>query len=244
MFRPLVVALISVSGCLAQSPAFEVVSIRPHAFVSDPGSENSETKVLPGGRFTGSNMGIRKLIRNAFAIEDKRIAGVPGWVDSESYDINAKTVGGFEIDRSNIQALMLWLLENRFRMKFHRETKEEAVFSLEAAKDGLRITPHTGAGEPSMSSNGGSGMVTLKATRLSLADFAATLARQVGRPVLDRTGVRGEFDFNLQWSPEQAPDSGSPSIFTALQPLGLRLISTKGPVEIVVIDYVEKPSDN
>ncbi len=244
MFRPLVFAVASVAVCLAQSPAFEVASIRPHVFLSDPNSESSDTKVLPGGRFVGSNVGIRKLIRNAFAIEDQRISGIPGWVDSVSYDINARTAGGIEIDRTNIQALMLQLLEDRFRLRYHRNAKEETVFTLETAKDGLRLRPHTGGGEPSMSTNSGSGTVTLRATRLSLPDFAASLARQVGRPVVDATGVQGEFDFDLRWTPDQAPDAAGPSIFAALQPLGLRLVSTRRQVEIVVIDQVEKPSSN
>lgn len=77
-----------------------------------------------------------------------------------------------------------------------------------------------------------------------MVDFAGSLARQVGRPVVDKTGAAGVFDFDLTWSPDQAVDVGGPSIFTALQEIGLRLVSTKGPVEVIVVDRVEKPSEN
>jgi uncharacterized protein (TIGR03435 family) len=95
-----------------------------------------------------------------------------------------------------------------------------------------------------MSTNSNGALVTLKAMKLSMADFAGSLARQMGRPVVDRTGLAGDFDFDLKWSTEQATDGAGPSIFTALQGIGLRLVSTRGLVEVIVIDRVEKVSEN
>ena len=95
-----------------------------------------------------------------------------------------------------------------------------------------------------MSTNSRSGTVTLNAAKISMKDFAAALARQTGRPVLDQTGMAGGFNFNPTWSSDEAADAAAPSVFAALQGLGLRLISTKGKVEIIAVDRLERPSDN
>ena len=128
---PAIILAFSVSAAVAQTPpAFEVVSIRPHR--GDDG--NSSTNVLPGGRVDrGSNVTVRKLIRNAFGVEDFQIFGAPGWIDSESYDIEAKTVGGVEVTRWNIQPLMQSLLESRFRFRYRRETRDVPAPSSFAA---------------------------------------------------------------------------------------------------------------
>ena len=223
---------------------FEVASVKPYVSSGNPAGDSSDTNVLPGGRFTGTNVTVRKLIRNAFQVEDSRILGAPGWIDLQSYNIEAKTADGLEITRDNISQLMLALLETRFRFQYRRERQETPEYALEVAKGGIKMKPDTGDGKPSMSTNNRSGMVTLKATKLSLPDFAASLARQTGRPVVDKTGLGGDFDFDLTWSADQAPDSGATSIFTVLQGLGLRLVSTKGLVDVIAIDRVEKASEN
>lgn len=243
--RSAVWLILLASAAFGQSPvAFEVASIRPHVFAADPGAESSDTNVSPGGRFTGHNVTARKLLRMAFLFEDSRITGTPAWIDSQSYDIEAKTEGGTEITPDNIFQLMLSLLESRFNLMYHRDTRETAEYALEVAKGGLRLTPDTGDSKPSMSTNSIAGAVTLKNVKVSMQDFAGTLTRQVGRPVIDQTGSPGLFDFDLTWAPDLAPDAAGPSIFTALQALGLRLVSTKGMVEIVVIDHLDKASAN
>ena len=243
MKHHLAVALLWVLSAGAQPPVeFEVASVKAHIRQAD--GENSETNALRGGRFTARNVTVRKLIRNAFTVGDSRILGAPGWIDSESYDIEAKTAGGVEITRENISQLMQSLLERRFQLRYHRSMSTESGYELEAGKNGLKVREHTGDGEPSMSTNSRSGTVSLKASRLSMKDFAGSLARQLGRPVVDNTGATGEFDFDLTWSPDQTSNDSVPSIFTALQALGLRLVSTKGPVEGIVIDRIERPSEN
>ena len=230
---------------MAQAPAaFDVARIKPYVPEGNAASENSSTNVLPGGRLSARNVTVRKLIRNAFGVDDFQIAGAPGWIDSASYDIEAKTVGGTEITRENIPVLMRWLLENRFQLQFHRETQEMTEYALEAGKNGAKVKPNTGDSVPSLSTNSRSGIVTLKATKISMQDLAGTLRRQLGRAVEDKTGLKGEFDFDMTWSSDLAPEASGASIFTALQELGLRLVSIKGPVEIIVIDRVEKASDN
>ncbi len=235
-------------GCqlAAQAPAaFDVASIKPYASEGNPASEGSSTKVLPGGRLSAQNVNVRKLIRNAFDVDDFQIAGAPGWVDTASYDIEAKTVDGAEITRDNFPTLMRWLLENRFQLRFHRDKQDMTEYALEVGKSGAKVKAHTDDDiKPGISTNSRSGIVTLKATKISMKDFALTLRRQLSRAVVDRTDLKGDFDFDMTWSSDQAPEASGASIFTALQELGLRLVSTKGPVEIIVIDRIEKPSDN
>jgi uncharacterized protein (TIGR03435 family) len=234
--------LLRVSPAAAQAPPeFEVASIRPH-----PGGDNgsSNTKVSPGGRLSAINVTVRKMIRNAFDVEDFQISGAPRWIDSASYDIEAKTTGRVETTRDDISRLILSLLQERFQMRYHRTTRELTEYALEVAGNGPKLESHTGSDETFTSMNSHAGIITLKAKRISMEDFAYSLRRQLGRPVIDRTGLTGEFDLDLTWSSEQAADSNEPSVFTALQKIGLRLVSMKGPVEMIVIDEVEKASEN
>jgi uncharacterized protein (TIGR03435 family) len=239
------ITLMSAVSSVAQLLAsFEVASIKPYVSKGNPNAESSDTNVLPGGRFTGSNVTATKLIRMAFQMEDSRIFGAPGWVDSERYNIEAKTAGGVEVTRDNISQLMKSLLEGRFQLQYHRETREMPEYSLEVAKSGSKVKGHTGDAGPSMSNNSREGTMTLKATKISMADFAGNLTRQVGRNVVDNTGLKGEFDFDLLWSSDQSGEAAAPSIYTVLQGLGLRLVTTKGSVETIVIDHIEKASEN
>lgn len=223
---------------------FEVASIRPYVSQGDPGGDSSDSRFLPGGRFTGRNINVRKLIRLAFLVEDSQVIGAPGWTDSQSYNIDARTSGGLEVTRDNISQLILALLESRFQLKYHKEMREATEYSLVVAKGGVKLKPDTGDSSPGMSTNSKSGMVTFRGTKISMRDLAAGLTRQSGRPVVDHTGVAGDFDVNLEWSSDQAIESAGPSLFTALEGIGLRLVATKGQVPFIVIDQVEKPSAN
>ncbi len=115
----------------------------------------------------------------------------------ESFNIDAKTSGGMEITRDNISHLTEQLLVSRFQFRYHRESRETTEYALEVAKGGVRLKADPSDGKGSMSTNSKSGTVTLKATKISMQDFAGSLARQTGRPVVDQTGLAGEFDFDL-----------------------------------------------
>jgi uncharacterized protein (TIGR03435 family) len=220
---------------------FEVVSIKPHHGIGD----SSDRKLLPGGRFVGRSVSVRTLIRMALAVEDNRMSGAPGWIDTETYDIDAKTGTDGSVTNEEFQRLVLTLLQERFQFRFHRDSNEAVVYWLVTAKGGPKLKAHAGDAEPSMSTNTKGAKTVMKATQVSMASLAGALRRQVGRPVEDHTGLNGEFDISLEWDREEAADSTAPSIFTALQEqLGLRLNSAKGKVETVVIDRVERPSAN
>jgi uncharacterized protein (TIGR03435 family) len=245
MMMRVAAAMACAAACaVAQNAArFEVVSIRPH--VVDPSNDSSNTDVKPGGRLVCRNVSVKKLIRMAFIADDSQILNAPRWTEAASYDIDAKTAGGVEVNDKNISGLLLSMLERRFQFRFHREQREKAIYRLEAAKDGVKLQADLEEARPSTTVNSNGMTVTFSAKRISMKDVAATLQRQVGRTIEDHTGLAGKYDVELKWSTERAGiDTAGPSIFTALQEVGLRLVSAKGPVETVVVDGVERASEN
>ena len=231
----------------AQPPLrFEVASIRPR---QPGGDEPSNRQMLPGGRFVATATTVRTLIRIAFGTDDNRISGAPNWIDNETFDINAITANHAEVTTpQQFQQLILSLLEDRFQFKYHREQRESPVYWLELVspgKPGPGLKPSAPGSEPNMSTNSNGARAAMKATKMSLGDTAAALRRQAGRPVEDHTGLQGNFDFQIEWSPEETPDSADPSLFTVLkEQLGLKLCSAKGTTEAIIIDQIAHPSAN
>jgi uncharacterized protein (TIGR03435 family) len=191
----------------------------------------------------------------------------PGWTQSETYDVVATAEGNAPLAQM-AGPMMQALLEDRFKLKIHRETKEGAVFFLTVAKGGVKLEPTkegscdaidwnhlpspapgkplpTFCGNQYMSSKGST--VTMTAHGITMGLLAAgSLARIVGRPIVDKTGLSGAYDIKMEFTPgnSASDESAAPSIFTALQQLGLKLEPGKGPVESLVIDHVERPSEN
>ncbi len=237
----------TVSQAGAQPPLrFEVVSIRPRPSASD---EPSNRQILPGGRFVATATTVRTLIRIAFGIDDNRISGAPGWIDNETFDINGTIANRAEVTNpQQFQQLILSLLEDRFQFKFHREEKEAPVYWLEldkAGRLGPALKPSAPASQPNMSTNSNGLRAAMKASQMSMVDVAAALSRQAGRPVEDHTELKGKFDFQIEWSPEETADSSYPSLFTVLkEQLGLKLRPAKGATEAIVIDEISRPSAN
>ena len=261
------------------SPAYvyEVASIKP----DKSGTGMVRISNTPEG-FTANNVSVRMLIRVAYGVEENQIQGL-NTLGSENYDVEAKMEKSvadnlqkldqdqrIEARRHMLQAL----LADRFKLTIHRETKELPIYALVVAKNGPKLqeakpgdTYPNGFKGPG--GRGGRGMMMmgqgeLTGQGLHIADLARQLSQQLGRSVVDKTGLTGLYDFTLKWTPDnQMPmpggagdggrgsdgsastDSSSPSIFTAVQEqLGLKLESQKGPVEVLVIDHVEKPSEN
>lgn len=241
--------------------AFEVVSIKP----SKSGDSHSNTN-LSGGRFTARNTDLKTLMQyNAFGIPAAQIVGQPGWLSTDRFDIDAKLDDAIaeqmkklsrESETRWMHQMVQQLLVDRFKLTFHWETKEFPVYALAVAKNGSKIERAKNAdGGASVSWNNGK----LTAKSVTMEKLAQTLSialsREVGRMIVDKTGLEGKYDLTLAWSPdnrsaamndtsnESAPPG--PSIFTALQEqLGLKLEATKAPVETLVIDHIEQPSEN
>jgi uncharacterized protein (TIGR03435 family) len=250
-------------------PAFEVASVKPTKI-----SGTSLVRPLPGGRFSVVNFSLAGLIKRAYRLQDNQLVGGPDWIRSEGYDIEAKAEG----DASAEQMLLMLrtVLTERFKLTLRTERRELPVYALVLAKrDGatgpqlrrsspgncLRASPSTGntvrtadPDRPWCGLYSPTGHWTGLA--VSLDAVANALTRFVGRGVLNRTGLIGDFDLNLQWtdltvlfSPaanaDPPPLVDGPSLFTALQEqLGLKLESSKGPVDVLVIDHAEKPAED
>jgi uncharacterized protein (TIGR03435 family) len=241
-----------------ERPSFEVASVKP----GDPNERRVSILMTPGGRFTTTNASLKMLIGFAYDVRNHQISGGPNWLDSEKYNIEAKpdntvTIAPGPAGAPQIRLMTQSLLADRFKLTLHRETKEEPVYELLVAKGGPKLKEATETAKGAQQGlRTGRGEINGMAAPLSL--LAQMLSQQLGRSVIDKTGLTAKYDFTLTWTPELGqfpggdrpdapppPDPNGPSLFTAVQEeLGLRLESTKGPVEILVIDHAEKASEN
>ncbi len=282
---PLVLGLLRAEQSPAESQAettpamalvFEVASIKSDRYSSRMyrfGWYSSE-------RFSATGATLQYLIREAYGVENNQIIGAPNWVNSKRYDIEAKVDKSVaeELQKGNLDQrtlkymrMLQALLVDRFKLTLHRESKELPVYDLVIAKKGPKLQEaKAGDTYPNGIEGGGPHMIQIRTGQLigqalSIADLVRQLSRPLGRTVLDKTGLTGNYDFNLKWTPDEsqlpmldgtesgqqgtgyaaAPASTGPSIFTAIQEqLGLKLESKKGPVEVLVIEHVEEPSEN
>lgn len=216
-----------------EDPHFEVASIKPSSESHGPTLYNPTRE-----RFVASNITAKGLIAYAYDVREFQISGGPRWLENDQYDIIAKPQG--DVGGERIMAMVRNLLIERFSLKLHRESKELPVFALVAAKSGPKL--HVSAGE-GLDVRGGHGHFTARGITMQM--MAAQLASRVlDRPVVDRTGLNGVFDVELEWAADDNPDAG-PSIFTAIQEqLGLRLEAQRAAVDVLVVDQVDRPSAN
>lgn len=263
------------------APAFEVASVKPNK----SGDGRVMLGIQPGGRFTATNVPLRMLIRNAYLLQDSQLVGGPDWITSERFDIVAKAEGNPAPTQPGtagpIQLMMRTLLAERFKLTVHQDKRELPIYALVLARSdgrlGPQLRPSTVDCAAMFAARGRSGGPPLAPPApgerpicgmrigpgqmagggFPLSQLTTTLSQFVQRIVVDRTGLTGNFDLDLTWTPDQMPqgppppgapplppiDPNGPSIFTALQEqLGLKLDSQRGPVDVLVIDHVEQPS--
>jgi bla regulator protein blaR1 len=231
------------------APKFEVASIKP----SDPSVNGFRIQNAPGGRLIASGVTVKFLIQRAYGVREFQIVGAPGWIDTARFDLNAKSDEDGANQPDAMPLRMRALLAERFKLQLSRETREMPVYALVIAKGGPKLKESESGPENSMSI--GRGRITVKGAGTAM--LSVQLSQSLGRIVHDKTGLAGSYDFKLEWTPEGQPlgpkdgdtpssiDSSGPTLFTALQEqLGLKLESTKGPVEVLVIERVEKPTEN
>jgi uncharacterized protein (TIGR03435 family) len=201
-------------------------------------------------------MSLKDLVRYAYDVRDIQISGGPAWFDSDRWDIAA--AAGREISEDERRRMLQTLLTERFLMTIRREMRDLPVYALVVAKSGPKLKANTD-GVPERIEMGvrATGLSRLTGQDVRVSKLVTVLAGPTGRIVLDRTGIEGNFDFKLEWMPDAAhmplingarPPEGSAegaSIFTAVQEqLGLKLESTKGPVEVLVIERAERATEN
>lgn len=232
-------ALLLASTALLNAQEFEVASIHPAQDDGDHGSDVDQ------GRYSAHNLTLKRLMALAWDVDDSLVSGGPSWADSDGYDINAKFPAEYAIaTHEQVLHMLQVLLASRFRLAVHRERRQVSGYFLAVAKIGPKMMPAQSGQDGSDTT---ASPTYLKATNVTMDALARRLSRNrdIAKVVVDKTGLTGRFDFELEWSPAQAESGDHPSIFTALQEqLGLRLESAKVPVEAVVIDRAEKPSDN
>ncbi len=178
---------------LAQSPAFEAASIRRNR------SGGGNTRIdISGDRLTVTNASLKTLIRNAYDILSFQLAGGPRWIDTEMYDIVATSGRAKKIDSEEFQLLLQNLLADRFQLKVHWETREGSVYALMPDKSGPRLQESRAPQEPGINTSKGTGGARMQGTREPIAILAKNLGNQLGRIVIDRTGLRGAYDWTLE----------------------------------------------
>jgi uncharacterized protein (TIGR03435 family) len=230
---------------LAQTPpSFEVASIKPNK----SGAGAIGNKFEPQ-RMAWTNVPLRELIRAAFRIQPYQLLGAPVWVASDTWDIDARTESPATTQQK--MEMLQTLLADRFQLKLHRETRELPEYKLVIAKGGAKLR-HALESDPD-ETRIGRGLIENR--HMSIGDLAGWLKGELGRPVSDDTGLAGNYSVKLEWVPDEgqpnsqgaipSADSTGATIFSAIQEqLGLKLEAHKGPVEILIIDRVEKPSAN
>ena len=259
-------ALLAATSLLAQSYAFEAASVKPAKPDNPPGQGVSRA---PGGRFTAVNAPLRFLILYAYQIQGYQLIGAPDWIANERFDIVAKMDGDppsiVTAGPDPMRLATRTLLADRFGLVIRHETRELDIYALTMAKPGVQPGPalkpstedcsamaaRARATPPAPNADGtppficgqslGPGRIRFAGYPLSL--FANGLSQIVGRTVIDRTGLAGNWAFDLTYAVEPSPDSDAPSLFTAIQEqLGLKLEATTGPVDVLVVDRVQRPT--
>ena len=252
----------------AAVPTYDAVSVKPH-----PGGDGMMRVNQGSDMYSGINVSLKMLLRYAFDLTtEDQVSGLSGALSSANFDVEAKmdadTVAALKAmpkDEANAarRRMMLAMLEDRFKLKAHHEQKELGTYDLVIAKGGFKLKDADPNNEYPNGIKGMDGkakpgsMMTrdgmLTAQGLPISNLSMFLALQLHKQVIDKTGLKGTYDFTLKWQPDEMPAESKeatggeqlPSIFTALQEeLGLKLDATKGMVDTVVVDRVETPSEN
>lgn len=252
------------SMALPANPVFDVASIHPNN--SDRTARTDLYSYADHGHFVAINATPMQLLQYAYGLPDSRILGAPAWTKSAKYDIEGKADPGlaeklaalsYTDAKPQLLKMVQALLADRFHVGAHLESRELPVYNMVVGKGGAKFTSVKDEGKMIDSeTHSGTSTITIKSSSHATADLAEMLARFTGRVVLDETGLQGNYTISLKFAPDDsrsgvpdpetsmAPDSG-PSVFTALkEQLGLELKSGKAPVDVLVIDHVDPPTDN
>jgi uncharacterized protein (TIGR03435 family) len=238
------------------NPAFDVATIKS----SNPDEHRKFFRFSPD-HFEGVNETAADMITFSYGVHRNQIVDAPAWTESEKFDISAKPDTEGRPSLAQWKTMVQKLLTDRFKLSFHRTQRELAVYVLAVGPAGAKLAESQGdpKGLPGIGFQRRMG--DLSAFNVSIADFINFMTRNAGldRPILDQTGLTGKYDFKLSWTPDDAQSSSvapdvprpsddtnpAPPLYTALQEqLGLKFSAAKALAEVLVIDHVEKPSEN
>ena len=236
------------------TPEYEVSSVRPNS----DGDFHYSFRIEPDGKLYATGITLRRLMMTAYDVQGFRLVGGPRWVSDSRWDLEAKP--SQPATNAQIQPMLRALLKDRFQLHVHEETRNMPIYELTVGPRGSKLR----RADSKTKADIGIGNGLIRLTRATVATFASQLSYALGRPVVDRTSISGEFSFALEWSPVPGEDGGpgsaglppgtpeqpsaapdGSSIFTAIEAqLGLRLKSGRGPAQVVVIDSAQMPSAN
>jgi uncharacterized protein (TIGR03435 family) len=237
------------------NPSFEVATIKP----SKP-DDQRKAFIVQGNRFQIINQPLVQILCFAYDVQAKQLIGLPPWAETDKYDIDGKPDGEGAPNGKQWKTMIQKMVAERFRLTFHPDKKELSVYVLSVAKGGPKLTKSEGDpnGLPGLFFRGRLGDLGVR--NANMADFTGLMQSAVlDRPVVNQTGLTGRFDFTLNWTPDDSqfqgmgakippPTDGAnqpPNLYTAIQEqIGLKLEATKAPADVMVIDHVDKPSEN
>lgn len=232
-----------------EDPEFAVATIKPNT------SSSTDTRLQPGRQLRATNITVKEFLKFAYNVHDRQIQGGPGWMDTDRYDIVAQTDVDGEPSVRQVRVMMQKLLRDRFGLTLHTEEREMPVYTIQVDEGGpaMATADPDGPGDPDFN-----GIGSLQSKSMNMDDLAETFqALVLDRPVLNRTGLDGRYVFSLVWAPDefQFPSVSQrlparvaaerDDLFTAMwKQLGLRLEAAEAPVEVLVIDSIDRPSEN
>ena len=236
---------------MAQAPLtkFDIASVKRNT----SGDANSSSGPVAGGAFSARNSTVKQLLLEAFRVPETLVRGGPSWIETERFDVDARP--GAPVDSATSVQMLQALLAERFRLKTHRETTDVEGYGLIVSPGGAKLVLNTDVEcKPPCGGTISSPTGRLTSRKVPLSRFAVRLAEVVSRPVVDMTGLVGDFNMTLEWAPEpsqfqgaakETPNDQRPSLFTALEEqLGLRLVPQRIRQEVLVIDAIERPTPN
>ncbi len=248
MIRALALALAILLAQTAK-PSFEVATIKRNI-----SGEGGSIGIEPGGRFRAVNADVRFMIATMYRMPGgprlfpSQIIGLPEWASTEKYDMIGKVSDQFagrsaQEQFRNMAPMVQALLEDRFKLSLHRETRQMPIYALVVARPGVLRATKTDCTKDFSKCRVQSTAGHYSAVAMNLNNFLILFNDNVERVVVDRTGLKGSYDIDLDWAAD--PNSDKPSFFTAIEEqLGLKLEAQRGPVDVIVIDHIERPTED
>jgi uncharacterized protein (TIGR03435 family) len=221
----------------AQSTSFDVISIKPNTTLSN----FAANPPLRGGRLHYTNVTVKEMLSVAYPVDLLHMSGGPAWLDTDHYDVEATTTEQ-PVSEERYREMVRSVLSDRFKLAVRYETQVQPIYALVPDRKGAKLKP-----APDGLDRRKVTATHFESPGITMAKLAESLTFIVGREVVDKTGLAGKFDVRLDYRRDNgaADPDGPPSIFTAVQEqLGLRFESQKGPVQVLIIEHAEKPTEN